>query len=150
MLERFERFLSAISEINRYWHKIAADEMAHYGLKGPHATYLAAIYRHPEGMTAPQLCESCGKDKADVSRTMSILETKGLVRKDEVGRTLYRGLYRLTDEGFHAAEHVCRRASLAVELAGKNLSDQDRTIFYSSLDSIVNNLRIMSEEGLPE
>ena len=150
MLERFERFLSAISEINRYWHKIAADEMRHYGLKGPHATYLAAIYRHPEGMTAVQICESCGKDKADVSRTMSTLESKGLVRKAEVGHTLYRGVYRLTDEGGRAAEHVCRRASLAVELAGKDLSDADRSVFYSSLDSIVNNLRIMSEEGLPE
>lgn len=34
MLERFERFLSAISEIDRYWHKIAGDEMARYGLSG--------------------------------------------------------------------------------------------------------------------
>ena len=40
MIERFERFSFAISEISRYWHKITATEMEKYGLKGaqPHLT----------------------------------------------------------------------------------------------------------------
>lgn len=150
MLERFKRFLSAISEIDRYWHKIAGDEMARYGLKGPHATYLVAIRRHPEGLTAGQLGECCGRDKADVSRTMATLEKKGLVVKEEVGASLYRGVYRLTEEGLAAAGHVCQRASLAVELAGKDLTEESRAAFYAALESIVANLRKLSEEGLPQ
>lgn len=149
MVDRFERFSVAIAEISRYWHKIAADEMEPYGLKGPHATYLAAISHHEEGVTASRLCELCGKDKSDVSRMMSIMEQKGLVRKDGVYQNRYRGVFKLTEEGEAAAEHVRRRASLAVELAGKELTDETRAIFYDALETIAANLREISRDGLP-
>lgn len=150
MVERFEKFSLAIFEISKHWHKIAAEEMAKYGLKGPHATYLLTISHFEDGITAPQLCEMCGKDKADVSRMMTIMEQKGLVTKESVHQNMYRGVFKLTDEGKIATEHVRQRASLAVELAGKDLDDEKRTIFYEALDSIVLNLREISKEGLPQ
>lgn len=150
MVERFERFSLTISEISRLWHKIAADEMEKYGLKGPHAIYLTTMYRLNEGVTAPRLCELCGKDKADVSRMMTMMEKKGLVRKEGEFRNRYRGVFLLTDAGRNAAEQVCSRASLAVELAGQELSDETREIFYSALESITEHLRRISREGLPE
>lgn len=150
MIERFERFSFAIMEISRYWHKIAADEMEKYGLKGPHATYLTTIYRFEDGVTAPQLCELCGKDKSDVSRMMSIMENKGLVVKEGIHQNLYRGVFKLTKAGKKAAEHVRKRASLAVELAGKTLTDEKRAVFYEVLETISFNLRQISKEGLPE
>ena len=150
MVERFERFSLAIFEISKHWHKIDAEEMAKYGLKGPHATYLLTISRFEEGITAPQLCELCGKDKADVSRMMTIMEQKGLVTKESVHQNMYRGVFKLTDEGKAATEHVRQRASLAVELAGKDMDEEKRTIFYEALDSIVLNLREISKEGLPQ
>ena len=58
MIDRFERFSLAIFEISRYWHKLAAEELTKYGLKGPHATYLTVIYKYPEGITVPQLMEA--------------------------------------------------------------------------------------------
>lgn len=150
MIERFERFSLAISEISRYWHKLAAEELAKYGLKGPHATYLTAMYKCPEGITVPQLCMACGKDKSDASRMISILEEKGLVKKQVVGGSLYRGKLQLTEEGKLAAEHVSQRASRAVEMAGKDLTDEARAMFYKSLDSITANLRELCQEGIPE
>lgn len=149
MVDRFEKFSFSIFEITRYWHKLAADEMAKYGLKGPHATYLTTLYRFSDGITAPQLSELCGKDKADVSRMMSIMEQKGLVIKESVGKNMYRGLLKLTEQGKTAAEHLRERIALAVDLAGKGLSDKDREVFYSSLEIISTNLRTLSEEGLP-
>ena len=124
--------------------------MEKYGLKGPHATYLLTISHYEEGITAPQICELCGKDKADVSRMMSIMEQKGLVTKEGIHQKLYRGVFKLTDEGKKAAEHVRKRDSLAVELAGKDLTDEKRAIFYEALESIVMNLREISKEGLPK
>ncbi len=150
MIDRFERFSLAISEISRYWHKLAAEELAKYGLKGPHATYLTAIYKYPEGITVPELCEECGRDKSDASRMISILEEKGLVKKQVVGGSLYRGRLQLTDEGKLAAQHVCRRASRAVEVAGRDLTDESRDIFYKSLESIASNLCELCKEGIPE
>ena len=150
MIDRFERFSLAITEISRYWHKLAAEELSKYGLKGSHATYLTAMYKYPEGITVPQLCEVCGKDKSDASRMLSILEEKGLVKKQEVGGSLYRGKLQLTEEGYLAAEHVSKRASRAVEAAGRNLTDGEREVFYKSLDSITANLRELCRDGIPE
>lgn len=149
MIERFERFSMGISEVSRHWHKIAAAEMERYGLKGSHATYLITLYRHPEGMTATQLCDVCGRDKSDVSRMMSIMEQKGLARKESEHQNLYRGVFKLTETGMWAAEDVCRRANLVVELAGKDLTDEKRAIFYEALDLIAANLRMISQDGLP-
>lgn len=150
MVERFEKFSFAIFEISKHWHKIAAEEMAKYGLKGPHATYLLTISHFEEGITAPQICELCGKDKADVSRMMTIMEQKGLVTKESVHQNMYRGVFKLTEEGKKATDYVRQKASLAVELAGKDLDEEKRTIFYEALDSIVLNLREISKEGLPQ
>ena len=150
MVARFERFSFAILEVYRHWHTIAAEEMGAYGLKGAHATYLLAISRHEEGITASRLCELCGKDKSDVSRMVAIMEKKGLVRKESVHQKGYGGRLKLTPSGEAAAEQVRRRAALAVELAGKDLTEEKRQIFYEVLEQIAANLRVISKEGLPE
>ena len=150
MLERFERFSVAISEISRCWRKLASEELAKYGLKSPHATYLTTMYKYPDGISVPKLCEVSGKDKSDASRMIAILEEKGLACKKDVGGSLYRGLWVLTDEGKNAAEQVSLRASKAVELAGKDLDEETRNIFYKALESITSNLTILSKEGIPE
>ena len=147
MIERFSRFSLAIAEISRCWHKIASDEMEKYGLKGSHAVYLTTLYRYPQGVTAARLGELCGKDKADVSRMMSIMEKKALVVREG---SSYRALLKLTAEGLTAAEHVRCRATVAVENASRGLSDERRTVFYEVLELIASNLQNICEEGLPE
>ena len=149
MLDRFARFSLAISNIHRYWHKLAAEEMAKYGLNSPHAIYLNTLHCYPEGITAARLCKLCGKDKADVSRMISILENKGLVCKNIADGNRYRAKLVLTEEGKEAALHVRSRAALAMEKAGAGLSVEDRDIFYRSLELITTNLQALSKEGLP-
>ena len=149
MLDRFARFSLAISNIHRCWHKLAAEEMAKYNLNSPHAIYLNTLYCYPEGITAAKLSELSGKDKADVSRMVSILENNGLVQRDTSAGNRYRARLILTEEGKEAALHVRSRAVLAVELAGAGLSDEDREVFYRSLELISGNLQTLSKEGLP-
>lgn len=149
MVDRFERFSLAISEIYRHWHRIAADEMEKYGLKGPYAVYFTTMYRYEDGITAARLCELCGRDKSDVSRAVACLEKKGLVKKECVNRNLYRARLTLTEEGKKAAQDINQRAMLAVEYGGKGLSEEKREIFYDALETIVSNLQILSEQGLP-
>ena len=150
MLNRFARFSLAISEIDRCWHKLAAEEMAKYELNSPHAVYLTTLYNFEEGITAAKLGELCCKNKADVSRMVAILEKKGLVRKEAVGGNLYRARLLLTEEGKRAAEHVQQRAAIAVELAGSGMSEEERDIFYRCLERITANLQTLSKEGLPQ
>ena len=148
MIDRFEKFSLAIAEINRCWHKIAAEELSKYSLKSSHVTYLLTLARYPEGLTAPKLAELCDRDKADVSRMLSILEDRGLVTKDGIGSNRYRGCLRLTPEGQAVAKELSQRAELAVEQAGAGLTEENRGIFYESLDTITKNLRRICQEGL--
>lgn len=148
MVDRFKKFSFSIFEISRCWHKLAAEEMAKYGLKGPHAIYLTVLQHNPEGLSSARLAELCGRDKADVSRAVSVLEEKGMVQREQ-GNS-YRAKLFLTESGSKAAEHVCSRASLAVELAGKDISQEERELFYDALQSITKNLRELSRKGLPE
>lgn len=149
MIDRFERFVLSISEIYHCWHKIAAAEMERYGLRGPHVVYLTTMYNHPEGLTASQLCTLCCRDKADVSRVTAAMEKQGLVARDMSSQNVYRSRLVLTEAGRTAAEHARKRAAVAVEHAGRGLTDEQRATFYHSLDLILTNLQAISEEGLP-
>lgn len=148
MVDRFRRFSFSLFEMTRCWHKLAAEEMGKYDLKGPYAMYLVVLLHKPEGLTAAQLCELCGRDKADVSRSLSTMVEKGLVRREN-GNT-YRAKVTLTPLGDQAAKEVCQRVSLAVELAGKDISDEERAVFYQALTSITENLKLLSQQGLPD
>ncbi len=147
MVDRFEKFSFMISEISRYWNRIAAAEMERYELKGPCVLYLLAMRRHTDGITAARLGEECGRDKADVSRALALMEQNGLVKKESGHQ--YRARLTLTDEGKKAAEHLSERAATAVMLGGKGLSDEQRTALYDILALIAANLRTVSKTGLP-
>ena len=149
MIDRFEHFSYAVSEISRYWHKLTADEMEQYGLRGTHCIYLVTMEKFPEGITAPELCQLCHRDKADVSRMMSIMEKKGLVIKESIYQNRYKGVFKLTPEGAEVAKHVRLKAAYAVNYAGSELTEENRKIFYESLDSIMHNLHKLDEEGIP-
>ncbi|MCQ2534463.1 MAG: hypothetical protein MJ172_07845 [Clostridia bacterium] len=149
MQSRFERFSYIISQVNKYLHRIEAEEMKKYGLRGSYAVYLITMRRCENGVTASQLGDMCGRDKADVSRAISAMIDKGLVLREEVNKNSYRARLNLTKEGARTAEVIEERASLAVEMASKNVSDENRNVFYETLDMIALNLQSISEEGIP-
>ena len=148
MLQRFELFTSLIASVYRDVQKIERDEMEKQGLRGAFAQYLLAISRYPEGITAAALCEVCDKDKAAVSRVVAEMEAKGLVER-ETGNQ-YRSKMRLTPAGEEAADFVRKRASAAVELAGKDLSEEERKAFYAALAVLSASLQKISHTGIPE
>lgn len=149
MLDRFVQFTAAISSIHRFIQKIERDEMEKYGLKGAYAQYLLAMERHPEGITAAALCEVCDKDKAAVSRILSEMEAKELVCRADTGDSQYRARMVLTDAGLAAADYVRHKAALAAEIAGKDLSEDERKAFYITLEHLAGNIRTISRQGLP-
>ena len=119
--------------------------MGKYGLKGPYSVYFTTLFRHPKGLTSAQLTELCGRDKAEVSRTISLLESKGLVIREAVGSSAYRALLRLTQEGFALAEVINQKAAMAVEMVSQGLPPEKRAVFYETLELITNNLQTLSK-----
>ena len=137
MMSRYEQFAGAISGIYRSIQKIERDEMIKYGYKGAFAQYLAAMYRHPEGVTSVQLCEICDKDKAAVSRMVAEMEEKQLIKRVSENDNLYRAKLCLTEEGEKAAAYVCKRAAAAAAAGGKGLSEEDRQAFQVRVDKLL-------------
>ena len=152
MLSRYEQFSFVISSIYRGIQKIERDEMVKYGYKGSYAQYLAALTRYPEGLTLLQLCEICEKDKAAVSRAVADMEERGLiVRVSPGGRTShYRAQLRLTEEGKKISTVVCERAKAAVDAIGRDLTEEQRRVFYAALGLIAANLQTVTRQGIPE
>ena len=148
MVNRFETFVSSIACISRYIQKIERDVMVHYGLKGPHAQYLIAMNRFPDGITAAQLSSVCERDKAAVSRAIAELETATLIHRPKAENSGYRVLLTLTERGKAAAGQLIRTAELAVEQAGQGLTEENRKAFYAAFHQIASNLQHMSETGL--
>lgn len=146
MLTRFEQFTAAISGIYRSIQKIERDEMEKFGLKGAHAQYLLAIAQRPEGLTAAELCESCDKDKAAISRILTEMAQKALIIRDSGG---YRARIRLTEKGSQAARYVQQRAIAAVETAGSVLTDEDRRNLYNILSRLDGKLQELCRSGIP-
>ncbi len=147
MLSRFEQFSSVISGISRSIQKLERDEMVKYGGKGAFANYLVVLSRYPEGLTAAKLCELCDKDKAAVSRIVCEMESKGLIKREG---SRYRSLLKLTDEGNRAATFVRRKAETVVETVGSDLTDEQRKVFYETLELIALKLQTLKSDGIPE
>ncbi|MBR5485322.1 MAG: winged helix-turn-helix transcriptional regulator [Oscillospiraceae bacterium] len=148
MLSRFEQFSSVISGISRSIQKLERDEMVKYGGKGAFANYLVVLSRYPEGLTASKLCELCDKDKAAVSRIVCEMESKGLIKRE--GGNRYRSMIKLTEEGNRAAFFVRSKAKSAVEAVGSDLTDEQRKIFYETLELIALKLQTLKCDGIPE
>jgi len=150
MQERFERFSFAMLEIYRHWHAIAGEEMKPYGLKVLHALILLTMQHFPEGITAAQLTELCGRDKADTSRALALLARKKLLIREDSPSGGYRALWRMSEAGEKAAASLRRRARLAVALGGRGITPASRDVFYETLELIAYNLQTLHQAGLPE
>ena len=141
--ERFQAFVTGISVCYKYIQKIKSLEMTEFGLKGAHAMFLFFLHSHPEGLTAAQLSQLCAEDKAAVSRSLASLLEEGYIVSDE---KKYRSRIRLTQRGEEVACRIDQMIERWVESGGDGLTEQDRDVFYSSLELIANNLRDHLEE----
>ena len=70
------------------------------------------------------------------------------MKKQEVNGSRYRGILVLTQKGEAIAQQVTLLACRMVEAASKDLTTEARENLYKSLDSILVNLRNISQKGL--
>lgn len=141
MLNRFGAFVGGITACYKYIQRIKSMEMTELGLKGTHAMCLFHLHRHEVGLTAAQLCQLCGEDKAAISRTLSELEGKGYLHTLESTGKKYRAMLRLTPEGESVANCIDGLIEDWVSAGGNGLTQEEREEFYRILDHIAGNLK---------
>ena len=144
MKQRFETFVTAITQINRSIQRLKTMEMADFGLKGTHVMCLFQLQQHEEGLTSVQLAQFCDEDKAAISRSVSELREKGLVNVPDSGGRRYRVQITLTDAGREVARKMDPKIIDAVLTAAQGYTPEERETFYRVLLKIAENLQAAS------
>ena len=139
MEERFETFTVLIARINRGIKRIKAEEMAEFGLKGPHVSCLYYLSCCGE-MTAAELCERCDEDKAAISRSLDDLEKNGYITCASGAGKRYKSPLRLTEKGKTVGRAISEKIIRIVDAASEGLSEEERRTMYRALSLISGNL----------
>ena len=121
--------------------------MTEFGLKGTHVMCIYYLSRNPKGLTASQLSTVCEEDKAAISRTLSELGEKELINTDsDETKKKYRSVITLTEKGEGLAKKLDSLIGQWVNFGGDGLTDDEREVFYRSLEKISNNLKTKTKE----
>ena len=147
MFDRFERFTVLINRILKSIHKIKSTEMSKFGLKCAHVTCMYYIYREG-GLTAKELCDICGEDKAAISRAIDDLEKLGFVTCDCDSGKRYKSEISLTPKGTPTAEAIAAKVDSILDKASAGLDENSRTALYESLKIVSDNLQKICEKDL--
>ena len=138
MIQRFETFVMAITEIYKSIQKIKTQEMSDLGLKGTHVMCLFFLKEHPEGLTSAELSTLCFEDKAAISRVLKELSNVECIQYEP---KKYRSLITLTENGQKVCNVMHDKIIKSVDLAAQGYSLEEREIFYRVLLKVANNLK---------
>ena len=139
MRERFNEFTLLVSNIHRCIYKIKTEEVLEFNLKSSHVSCLYYIYRE-NSLTAKELCDICGEDKANISRAIKYLKTNGFLVCDCSIHKRYKSKLLLTEKGQIVAQRITKKVEEILSYASVGLSENNRNIMYRSLNLINDNL----------
>lgn len=139
MENRFETFTVLITGISRSIQRIKSEEMAGFHLKSSHVSCLYFLYKE-NSLTARDLCEICGEDKANISRSIKYLEQNGYLICESATGKRYLSAIKLTERGREIGSALADRVDGILDRASEGLTEQDRMAMYRSLSVINSNL----------
>ena len=139
MVERYGVFTQRIARISRCIRRLKAEEMARFGLKGPHVSCL--YYLGLDGpLTAAELSERCDEDKEAISRSLDDLEKNGYITCASGAGKRYKSPLRLTEQGKAVGRAIGEKITRIVEAASEGLSEAERQTMYRALALVSENL----------
>lgn len=89
---------------------------------------------------AKDLCERCEEDKATISRSLDYLEKNGYIVCKSQTKKRYNAPFELTERGMRAGKRIADKIASVLEEISTGISDNDREIFYRSLNIISENI----------
>ena len=143
MEDRFETFTALIAKINRNIRRLENHEMSDYNLRSPQKSVLYFLYTS-NGLTATELSEKCGVDKATISRSLGYLEDNGFLTCESKSAKRYRSLILLTEKGKTAAKKVADMIDSALSEISTGLTEEERAGLFRSLHIISESLEAIN------
>ncbi len=139
MEARFEMFTILIAKASRCIHKIKTGEMAEYNLKSSHVSCLYYLHK-ASPLTAKELCNLCGEDKANISRAIKHLENEGYIYCQTTAQKRYQSPLLLTEKGDLVGREITEKIDKILYKVSEGLTEENRKIFYQALSTICENL----------
>jgi len=107
---------------------------------------LRHLYNFPDGLTRTKLVRLCDIDKAQVSRIINDLCSKGYVIETENDNINYRKRLKLTPLGKDTTEEINRKVLRVNEFVSADIPDEQLEVFYETLNIICENLKSAETE----
>ena len=145
MDERFQTFTVLVANLNRCIYRIKTEEMSEFNLKSSHVSCLYYIYKYGS-LTPKELCDLCGEDKANISRSLRYLEENGYLIVDAKYNKKYQRPIELTFEGYKIGKLLNEKINKILNYASEGLSDENRKIMYHGLNLINERLNKICQE----
>lgn len=140
MNDRFKTFTVQIANISRSIRKIKSQEMREFDLKSTHVSILYYLYKK-NSLTAKELCDVCEEDKAAVSRSIDFLEKNRYLECSSKTEKRYKSRITLTAKGKDIGKQIVVKIDNILNLASIGLTEENRVVFYQSLNLISENLK---------
>ena len=143
--------LMAVNEISRLFGRaIKISEKPGSAMSQDSFRLILIALSHHDGATQLELSGITHLKPPTISITVEKMESLGYVVRKRDEHDLRALRVYLTDKG--RCEHDERLADIrAIEsVVTKDLSDEERDIFYMAMESILSNLRQLSKNGIPE
>lgn len=131
MENHFVQFSVAISKLNKCIQKLKAAGMQMLDMKAVHTLCLYQLLCQ-DGMTSSQIGASCDLDAALVSRILSELTARDMIRKEGAPER-YNARYYLTPAGEAVARYIQGSTRAIQEAVSSKIPQEDLDIFYRVL-----------------
>ena len=144
--DRFDRFSHLTSSAVKSIQKLKIKGMLPFGLTAAHTVCLRHLYNSPDGITRTKLVRLCDIDKAQISRTINDLCSKGYVIETENENTNYRKRLKLTPMGKDTTEMINKKILAVNEFVSEDIPEEELEIFYETLNTICERLKLAETE----
>ncbi len=146
--DRFELFDISVSLICKSIQKIKSEKVLPYGLKSSHVLFMVQLAKSEDGLTAAELSEVGHVDKAQISRVITELMSKGYVTKHSLYKgQKYRNKLTLTEAGQRVTKEINEIIAGILEYVSGSIPVSDLEIFYRTLFTISDNLFSLTGEA---
>ncbi len=142
----FEVFLSMAVNALRSIERIKTRQMSEFGLSGTHTICMRRLFESPHGLTRTELAAKCGVDRAQITRVIGELISKGCV--EEIGSgSHYRKKCVLSEKGRAVTDQINQMVTQIQEQVSGEIPKERLAVFYETLSEICDNLK-RAEEGM--
>ena len=138
--ERFGKFTLLIDGIYKSIGRVKFDVAPDLGIKSVHVFWLYALSERPDGLSSAELAQASSVDRSLVSREIAYLRAKGYITtENQGGKRGYNSRHVLTQDGRILAERLRGRALEVQNKVGEDISDEELSVFYKTLEKIHTN-----------